>query len=151
MGASADQIEREIRETRDRMDENLGVLEDRAASNAVRYGRFGLIALVVAGGGLAGFLLFRRMRRPSIKDRLEGLSPETLRDLAVELGGRVKKQMPSVTVSVNEKKEREPGPVQSILGRVAPTLIGTASTAVIEKVTRQSDGREGRRVATAYE
>jgi hypothetical protein len=91
------------------------------------------------------------MRRPSIKDRLEGLSPETLRDLAVELGGRVKKQMPSVTVSVNEKKEREPGPVQSILGRVAPTLIGTASKAVIEKVTRQSDGREGRRVATAYE
>jgi hypothetical protein len=41
--------------------------------------------------------------------------------------------------------------VKSILGRVAPTLIGTASKAVIEKVTRQSDGREGRRVATAYE
>ena len=149
MGASADQIEREIRETRDRMDENLGVLEDRAASNAVRYGRFGLIALVVAGGGLAGFLLFRRMRRPSIKDRLEGLSPEALRDLAAELGGRVKKQMPSVTVTVN--KEAEPGPVQSILRRVAPSLIGTASKAVIEKVTRQSDGREGRHVVTASE
>jgi hypothetical protein len=41
--------------------------------------------------------------------------------------------------------------VQSILGRVAPTLIGKASTAVIERVTRQSDGREGRPVATAYE
>jgi hypothetical protein len=151
MGASADQIEREIRETRDRMDENLGVLEDRAVSNAFRYGRVALIALVVAGGSLGGFLLFRRMRRPSIKDRLEGLSPEALRGLAVELGARVKNQMPSVTVTVNEKKEKEPGPVQSILRRVAPTLIGTASTAVIEKVTRQSDGHEGRHVVTAHE
>ena len=151
MGASADQIEREIRETRDRMDENLGVLEDRAASNAFRYGRVALVALVVAGGGLGAFLLFRRMRRPSIKDRLEGLSPEALRDLAVELGTRVKKQMPSVTVTVNEKREAEPGPVQSILRRVAPAVIGSASTAVIEKVTRRPEQRGGRRVVPAYD
>jgi hypothetical protein len=147
MGASADQIEREIRQTRERMDENLGELEVRATSNAVRYGRVALAVLVVAGGGLAGFLLYRRMRKPSIQDRLEGLSPEALRDLAVELGARVKKQMPAVTVTVNEKKEAEPGPLESILRRIAPAVIGTASTAVIEKVARRTD----RRVGTAYE
>jgi hypothetical protein len=151
MGASADQIEREIRETRERMDENLGELEVRASSNAIRYGRIALAVAVVAGGGLAGFLLYRRMRRSSIKDRLEGLSPEALRDLAVELGTRVKKQMPSVTVTVNEKREAEPGPVQSILRRVAPAVIGSASTAVIEKVTRRPEQRGARRVVPAYD
>jgi hypothetical protein len=87
------------------------------------------------------------MRKPSIQDRLEGLSPEALRDLAVELGTRVKKQMPSVTVTVNEKKEAEPGPVERILRRIAPAVIGTASTAVIEKVARRTD----RRVVPAHE
>ena len=151
MGASADQIEREIRETRQRMDENLSELEVRATSNAVRYGRIALAVVVVAGGGLAGFLLYRRMRRPSIKNRLEGLSPEALRELAVELGSRVKKQMPSVTVTVNEKGETQPGPVQGILRRVVPAVIGTASTAVIEKVTRRPNGHEDRRVVPVYD
>jgi hypothetical protein len=139
MGASADQIEREIRETRERMDENLGVLEDRAVSSAVRFGRIAAVALVVTGAGLAGFLIYRRMHRPALKDRLEAVSPEALRDLAVEIGTRVKEKFPSVTVTVNERKEPEPGPVQSILRKVAPMLIGTASTAVIEKMTRGSN------------
>lgn len=151
MGASVDQIEREIRETRERMDENLGELEVRATSKAVRYGRITLAVVVVAGGSLTGFLIYRRMRRPTIKDRLEGLSPEALRDLAVELGTRIKKQVPSVTVTVNEKKEVEPGPVQSLLRRVAAAVIGTASTAIIEKVTRRLDEREGRSVVPAYD
>jgi hypothetical protein len=146
MGASADQIEREIRETRERMDENLGVLEDRAVSNAVRLGRIAAVALVVAGAGLAGFLIYRRVRRPALKERLEGVSPESLRDLAVEIGTRMKEKFPSVTVTVNERKEAEPGPMQTILRKVAPTLIGTASTAVIEKMTRGS-GKESRRAA----
>jgi hypothetical protein len=146
MGASADQIEREIRETRERMDENLGVLEDRAVSNAVRLGRIAAVALVVAGAGLAGFLIYRRVRRPALKERLEAVSPESLRDLAVEIGTRMKEKFPSVTVTVNERKEPEPGPMQTILRKVAPTLIGTASTAVIEKMTRGS-GKESRRAA----
>jgi hypothetical protein len=146
MGASADQIEREIRETRERMDENLGVLEERAVSNAVRFGRIAAVALVVMGAGLAGFLIYRRMRRPALKERLEPVSPQALRDLAVEIGTRVKEKFPSVTVTVNERKDTEPGPVQTILRKVAPALIGTASTAVIEKMTRGS-GIESRRAA----
>src|SRR5207237_8316 len=46
MGASAREIERQIMETRERMDDNLNELEGRAASNAVRYGR--IAAIVVA-------------------------------------------------------------------------------------------------------
>ena len=145
MGASADQIEREIRETRERIDENLGVLEERAASNAMRYGRIAAIALVITGAGVAGFVIYRRFRRPALKERLEGVSPQTLRELAVEFGSRVKEKFPSFTVTVNERKEPEPGPVQSILRKVAPILIGTASSAVIGQMTRRSEARVGTR------
>jgi len=90
MGAATDQIEREIKQTRDRMDGNLGVLEGRAASSAVRYGRIAGIALGVLAAGVAGYVVYRRMKRPSLKDRLEQLSPESLRELLVELGARVR-------------------------------------------------------------
>lgn len=139
MGASADQMEREIRETRERLDENLGVLESRAVSNAVRYGRIAAIALVVTGAGGAGFLIYRRLRRPGLRERIEGLSPESLSKLAVEIGTRVKEQFPSVTVTVNEKKNPEPGRAQSILRKVAPTLIATFSTAAVRKIFRGSE------------
>lgn len=150
MGGSADQIEREISETRSRMDANLDVLEDRAASSAVRYGRIAAVALAVAGVGMAGFLIHRRLRRPSLQDRLDAVSPETLRELAVEFGSRVKKQFPSVTVTVSAQKEPEPGPLQRILRSVAPAITGSVSTAVIEKITRMSEDGKGRRVG-AYE
>ena len=151
MGASADQIEREIRETRERMDENLGVLEDRAVSNAVRYGRIAAVALVVTAAGVAGFLIYRHVRRPGVKERLEGVSSEALRELAVEIGTGMKERFPSATVTVNEKKEPEPGPLHGILRKVAPTIIGTVPTAMIERVTRRQDERERRRVVPAYE
>jgi hypothetical protein len=141
MGASADQIEREIRETRERMDENLALLEDQAVSNAVRFGRIAAVALVVAGAGLAGFLIYRRVRRPALKERLEGVSPEGLRDLAVEIGTRMKEKFPSITVTLNDKREPEPGLARSVLSKLAPSLIGTASTAVIEKLSRRSGAR----------
>ena len=148
MGASADQIEREIRETRERMGENLDVLEKRAASNALRYGRIAAIALVVTGAGVAGVVIYRNLRRPALQERLEGVSPQALRELAVEFGSLVKEKFPSVTVTVNERKEPKPGPLQSLLRKVAPTLIGTALSAFIEKLTRRSDARlETRRAA----
>ena len=46
MGDSEDEIDRQIKEAREQIDENLGVLEQRATSNAVRYGK---IAAVVVG------------------------------------------------------------------------------------------------------
>jgi hypothetical protein len=151
MGSSTDQIEREIEQTRERIDENLSVLEGRAASSAVRYGRIAGIALGVAAAGVVGFLIYRRMKRPTIKDRLESLSPESLRDLMVELGARVKKEAPSVTVTLNDKTEPEPGLLETILRKVGPALVGTASTAVIEKVTQPSGHRDARPVVRAYE
>ena len=45
-------------------------------------------------------------------------------------------------ITVNEKSQ-EPGTWETILRRVAPALAGTASTALVERVTRApDDGRD---------
>jgi hypothetical protein len=62
VGASAREIEREIRKTRDRMDVNLTRLEIRAASSALRYGRMAAIALGVVALGAAGLVVFKKTR-----------------------------------------------------------------------------------------
>jgi len=139
MGASAREIEQQIKETRERMDDNLNQLEDRAASNALRYGRIVAIVVGVVAIGGAGYLLYRKMLRPSLKNRLDDLSIENLRDLAEEVTGRLKGQLPSVTVKVNGKTPQEPGTIESIVRRVAPAMLGTASTALLERVSRRSD------------
>ena len=162
MGASTDQIDRQIRETRERMDENLGVLEERATSNAVRYGRIVAIVAGAAALGVAGFLVYRRVRKPSLKSRLQDMSPDSLRDMAGEIAARMKKMkdvrksMPSVTLTVNEKAAEEPGTIESIVRKVGPALVGTASTALIERFTGRDssdevDERDARRVAPAFD
>jgi hypothetical protein len=136
MGASAREIEREIRATRDRIDYNLTQLEGTPASHAVRYGRIAAIGLGLIAAGGAASLLYRRMHKPTLKDRLDSLSMEKLRSLAEELSGRFKERLPTVTVTVNDKTGREPGTVEAILRQVAPALVGTASTAVLARVMR---------------
>ena len=140
MGASAREIERQIMETRERMDDNLNELEGRAASNAVRYGRIAAIVVAAVAVGAAGFIVYRKMRKPTLKDRLDELSIENLRELAEELSGRLKGQLPSVTVRVNEKTPREPGTVETIARKLAPMLVGTASTALLERIGHRRRG-----------
>jgi len=135
MGASAREIERQINETRERMDENLTQLEGRTKSNAVRYGRIAAIAFGVLAVAGAALLIYRRKRRPTLRDRLDDLSVDRLRSLAADL----RDKLPSVTVRVNEKSEEEPGTVESILRKVAPALVGTAGSALLERVATGSD------------
>ncbi len=139
MGASAREIEREIRATRERMDENLTRLEGRAASDAVRFGRIAAVILGVVAVGGAASLVYRRTRRPTLRDRLDQLSLDHLRALAAEATGRLKDRLPSVTVKVNEKTEEDPGTVESILRKVAPALVGTAGSALLQRVAAPPD------------
>lgn len=148
MGSSAREIEREIKETRDRLDVNLNELEGRAATNAVRYGRIVAVVAGVAAAGLVGFLVWRRTRKPALKDRLDALSLESLRELADEVSGRLRERLPSVTVRVNEEQPHEPGAVEAIVRKVAPAVLGTASTAILRRVA-QTDGTEGSAAAAS--
>ena len=133
MGASAREIEREIKDTRDRMDENLTRLEGSAATKAARYGRIVVVGAGVLAVAAVAFIVYRRRsRKPTLRDRLEGVSLERVREL-VE---RLRDELPTVTVTVNDKSESEPSMFEEIARKVAPALIGTASTAVLERVSR---------------
>lgn len=144
MGASEDKIDRQIKETRDHMDENLGVLEQRAASNVMRYGRIAAVVLGMAAVAGAGVLIYRRMNRPTRREQLQRILiealkdlPESLRDLPDEVRTRLKKPLPSVKVVVNgEDAAHEPGTLESIVRRVAPAVVGTASSALIDRLNR---------------
>ena len=142
MGASAREIEREIRETRERMDDNLSRLEGKAANGARRAGVIAAVVGAVVAVGIAGYVVYRRTHRPTWRDRLDDLSPANLRDLAQELSQRLRDGLPSVTVRVNEKTEKEPGTAQAILRRVAPAIVGTASTALLSRVAAAPDGAD---------
>lgn len=98
MGASDDEIDRQIRETRDHMDQNLDDLEQQAASSAVRYGRIAAVVLGVAAVAVAGVLIYRRMNRPARREQLQSMLlealkdlPDSLRDLPEEMTTRLKK------------------------------------------------------------
>jgi hypothetical protein len=134
MGASAREIERQIEETRARMDDNLTRLEGQAQSSARRYGT---IAGVVLGAALLGgvaLLVYRRTRRLTLRDRLDSLSIDHLRALLLEAGESLRDRLPSVTVRINEKAERAPGTFESIIRKVGPALAGTAGSALLARI-----------------
>jgi hypothetical protein len=147
MGAKADEIDRQIRETREPMDENLDTLKQRAASNAMRYGRLAAAVLGVVVVAGTGVLIYRRMRRPSRREQLRRMVldvlrdlPESIRDLPGEVGSRLKKPLPSIKVVVNgEGEAREPGTFEGIVRKVTPTVVTTASGALIDRLVRRPD------------
>jgi hypothetical protein len=135
MGASAREIERQIKETRQRMDDNLNRLEGRAVSDARRYG---VIAGAVAGAAVlavTAFVLYRRARRQTLRERLSDLSLHDLRDLV----DRLKEAAPSVTLRVNERTVEEPSSVESMLRKAAPALVGTAGSALFQRIATPSE------------
>jgi hypothetical protein len=77
--------------------------------------------------------------------------PGSLRDLPDEVTSRLKKPLPSVKVVVNsEEAGKEPGTLESVVRKVAPAVVGTASTALIERFTRSSEPTE-RSAVPAYD
>jgi hypothetical protein len=159
MGAAADKIDRQIKETREHMDKNLGTLERRAASNAVRYGRIAVVALGVVAVGGTGVLIYRWRRRPSRTEQVRSMVleilkdlPDSLRDLPGEVTARLKRPLPSIKVVVNgEEEEREPRKFEGIVRKVRPALV-SASGALIERFSRHADRHDHQRSAVpAYD
>lgn len=156
MGASADEIDRQIKEAREHIDENLGVLEHRAASNAVRYGKIAAVVVGVVAVAGAGVLIYRRMNRPTRAEQLRSMLiealkdlPDSLRDLPDEVSTRLRKSLPSINVVVNAEEPEDPGTLERIVRRVVPAVAGAAPTALLERFTRTSDPEDARSRSTA--
>ena len=160
MGSSEDEIDRQIDEGREQIDENLGVLEQRAPSNAARYAKITAVIVGVAVVAGAGVLVYRRMNRRTRTERLRSMVvealrdlPESLRDLPDEVSRRLKRSLPSIKVVVNGEEFEEPGTLERIVRRVVPAVVGTASGAVIERFTRSSgpEDASSRSTVNAYD
>ncbi|HET9781055.1 MAG TPA: hypothetical protein VFR33_04680 [Candidatus Dormibacteraeota bacterium] len=117
------------------MDANLARLEGSASTTAARYGRMAAAGAGVLVVAAVAFIVYRRTRKPTLRDRLNGVSVERVRDLVEKL----REELPSVTVTVNDGKNSEPGMFESIVRKVAPAMIGTASTALFERMSRPPD------------
>lgn len=91
MGASAREIEDEIKSTRERMEQNLSMLENRAKSRAARYAKVAAIGLSAATVAVAGFFIYRRMRRPRLNEPKQepGTLANIMRSVAPALVGTV--------------------------------------------------------------
>ena len=139
MGPETDEIGRQIAETRDHVDENLTILERRAAMNARR------VALMVAAGAAAGviiggavFVLYRQMRKPGMSERLHDMVPDALTDLPDTIRRRFKDRPVKVVISSGEDKEAV---WESIARRIVPAVATSMATAVATRVIRSRSGQ----------
>lgn len=137
MGASADEIDRQINSTREQIDANLDVLERRAASGAKRVGAIAAAGLV-AGLALAGvaYLVYRKVRRPSLADRMHDMLPDVLADLPDEIKSRWRAR-PFKVVITDRSEEAQPSRWESIGQRLAPTVVSSAVGAVMTQARRR--------------
>jgi hypothetical protein len=89
MGDSSDEIDRQIRETRARLDEEPEVLEERVEFSARQYWR------VAAGVGVGlavvviGVMVYRRARKRTLVKQLRDVLIESVRDLPDEVTSRL--------------------------------------------------------------
>jgi hypothetical protein len=138
MGASADEIDRQINSTRDQIDANLDVLERRAASGAKRAGVMiaaGLAAGLAIGG--VAYLVYRQVRKPSLSGRVHAALPDALADLPDEIRKRLPDRPFRVVITSGSDAEAEPGTWESIGQRLAPTVVSSAVGAVMASALRR--------------
>jgi hypothetical protein len=138
MGASADEINEQINVTREQIDANLDVLERRAASGAKRWG-------VMAGAGLAvgvvvgavAYLVYRRLRKPSLGDRVQDVLPAGLADLPDEIRKRLPNQPFRIVITSGKDAEGKSGSWEAIGQRLAPTIVSSAVSAVMASALKR--------------
>jgi len=139
MGASSAEIDRQIAETREHLDANLAVLEERARARARLAVRVGAVVAVGAAVAVTAAILVKRRRdRRSPMGRLDAALPVSLKELREEIAARLKKPLPSVKISVAGAEEpKTPGFWASVANRAAPAAAGTAASALVAAVARR--------------
>lgn len=106
MGASSSEIDKQIRETREHLEANLSVLEQRAVSSARRVGRIAAMvgAGLVAAAGI-GFAIYQARRRRSRVTRIQDAVPGSVRHLPRQLSKKLKRRMATVTLVIADPTE----------------------------------------------
>jgi hypothetical protein len=140
MGASSAEIDQEIKEARGELDETLGVLERRAARGARIYGGVAAGVLLGAAVVVVGVMLYRRRQQKNVARRLHNVLVESVRDLPKEMTSKLKQRLP-IKVVITEKDDAggEGSAWNGIAAKIAPTLVGSATGAVMARLRRRPD------------
>ncbi len=135
MGASSAEIDQEIADTRRELDQTLGALERRAASRARAFGRVAAGVAVGVAAVAIGVVLYRRRRQRSVFKQLHHALFESVRDLPDEVTSKLKKKLPIKVVITDRDDDAGGGSAWSgIAGKIAPTLVGSATGAVMARL-----------------
>ena len=103
MRTSPGEVERQISETHDSSEEQVEGFELRAGSDSSMYGRVAVISLAVLALAGAGYLVYRRVKRPALARRLRTRVLGSIHDLSPELRSGLRKRIAQVKV-VRERR-----------------------------------------------
>lgn len=135
MGASSAEIDQEIADTRRELDQTLGALERRAAMRAKAFGRIAAGVAVGVAAVAIGVVVYHRSRQRNGAKQLHHALVDAIRDLPEEVTARLKKRLPiKVVVTDRADEERSPSAWTSIAGKLALTLVGSATGAVMSRL-----------------
>jgi len=154
MGASSDQLERQIAEVRGSMESKIVELRERSRTQVRRLSRTAVIAAGVGaavGVTLVGaFLVYRLTRPPTRKERVQRVVPPGLwKDLqrirqTLELG--IRRQVPPMRLYIGDKQVGEEKPssqwekIAINAARAAGTAAASAAVARVFDRLRSSGG-----------
>ena len=135
MGASSVEIDQEIRDTRRELDQTLGILEHRAARGARVYGSVAAGVALGVAAVVVGVVVYRRRRQKNVVRRLHQVLFESVRGLPEEMTSKLKKVLP-IKVVITDRDDNSGGGSawSSIAGKIAPTLVGSATGAVMARL-----------------
>jgi hypothetical protein len=140
MGASSAEIDEEIKEARGELGKTLGVLESRAARGARVYGRVVAGAVLGAAVVVAGVMIYRRRQQKKLAKRLHQVLFESVRELPEEMASKLKKRLPIKVVITDQADDGGEGSAwNGIAAKIAPTLVGSATGAVMARLRRTPD------------
>jgi hypothetical protein len=155
MGASSDQLERQIAEVRGSMESKIIELRERSRTQVRRISRTLVIAVGVgAAVGVAvvgGLIVYRITRPPTTRERIERVVPKGLmKDLrrvrqTLELG--LRRQVPPMRMYIGDKQLGEEKPAsqwERIAVNVARAAATAAASAVVARMMdRVKPGKAG--------
>jgi hypothetical protein len=145
LGASSDEIARQIAETRDEIEGRIVILRERGEVAVERGKRAALIAAGVGAGiavvAIGAFIVYRVTRPPSTRERIERVIPPSWWERAAGLWSGVEREVreraPRVEFGERPAGEERAGTVQKIALRFAQAAGTAIGGAIVQRVLQR--------------
>lgn len=149
MGTSAEEIERQVDQTRGDLDRTIDVIEGRVETTVRRLLPAVLAALVTGTAMIAGgYLLYRARRKPTLAERVAAVIPDGVVKMGDSARRRLREGIPPTRIYIGDRLIGEEPPAsawQKIglrLAQSAGTAAGSALIAfALRRLTRPEPAR----------